>query len=569
LRNIGEEFILLSNHNIRAVFGTLQALSTSATSLVKSEHRETGYPEGFITIPDVGDQLLAARNATGALVISYMPRVQTEDYDLWIQYSEDHKGWISEAANSTSEAKISSFIWEYYEPGEEGYHGSRSLKSCSARRRRRTSEKVKAASNPLNGPFSPVWTMSPVPNVDDAGIINYNLVDRPVFDRAVSYMKQTRLPVFLDVCDQSAWFGVATNEDILQTVVAFPVFSHFEENSELAGVFTAIVPWERFFSDNLVSGTESIFVVVSNTCDEIFTFEVTGWNATYRAEEDLHDPAYDDVFVEGLFADLYNPAEGYDGSEHCIYTMKVYPTASFEESYKTNQPMLFSLGVLATFLFTTLVFLLFDCVVQRRQNVLIATARRQNAIVSSLYPKSIRDKLIGDSKNEENDTKNHTNKKAGKAGLRVFLNNKEEKKTGDTSNEQPIADLFPATTIFFGDIVNFTAWSSAREPSQVFTLLETLYAEFDIVAKKRHVFKVEVVGDCYVAVAGLPDPRLDHAIVMAKFAKDCMYRMTEVTHDLEVKLGPGEDFAFCLSNMIMKAFTQTRSYFFSSQTLLS
>jgi hypothetical protein len=41
----------------------------------------------------------------------------------------------------------------------------------------------------------------------------------------------------------------------------------------------------------------------------------------------------------------------------------------------------------------------------------------------------------------------------------------------------------------------------------VFTLLETVYNDFDRIARMRKVFKVETVGDCYVAVAGLPDPR--------------------------------------------------------------
>lgn len=40
----------------------------------------------------------------------------------------------------------------------------------------------------------------------------------------------------------------------------------------------------------------------------------------------------------------------------------------------------------------------------------------------------------------------------------------------------------------------FTAWSSVREPSQVFTLLETVYKSFDKTAKRRKVFKVETVG---------------------------------------------------------------------------
>jgi hypothetical protein len=43
------------------------------------------------------------------------------------------------------------------------------------------------------------------------------------------------------------------------------------------------------------------------------------------------------------------------------------------------------------------------------------------------------------------------------------------------------------------------AWSSTREPSQVFVLLETIYGHFDKVAKRRRVFKVETVGDCYVS----------------------------------------------------------------------
>jgi class 3 adenylate cyclase len=68
---------------------------------------------------------------------------------------------------------------------------------------------------------------------------------------------------------------------------------------------------------------------------------------------------------------------------------------------------------------------------------------------------------------------------------------------------KPIADLFPNTTIMFADIAGFTAWSSVREPSQVFTLLETVYSAFDAIAKRRKVFKVETVGDCYVAVTGL------------------------------------------------------------------
>lgn len=93
-------------------------------------------------------------------------------------------------------------------------------------------------------------------------------------------------------------------------------------------------------------------------------------------------------------------------------------------------------------------------------------------------------------------------------------------------------------TVMFADIAGFTAWSSVRDPSQVFTLLETIYAAFDKLAVRRSVFKVETIGDCYVAVTGLPTPQPDHATIMAKYARDCLKTMQRLTRSLEVELGP-------------------------------
>lgn len=105
-------------------------------------------------------------------------------------------------------------------------------------------------------------------------------------------------------------------------------------------------------------------------------------------------------------------------------------------------------------------------------------------------------------------------------------------------------------------LYSFTAWSSTREPAQVFTLLETVYKRFDVIASQRRVFKVETVGgtlhvcspinmskdmeseqkflrlanvfapDCYVAAAGIPDQRRDHVIVMLRFAHDILHAMS-------------------------------------------
>jgi class 3 adenylate cyclase len=49
---------------------------------------------------------------------------------------------------------------------------------------------------------------------------------------------------------------------------------------------------------------------------------------------------------------------------------------------------------------------------------------------------------------------------------------------------------------------------------------------------------VETIGDSYVAVTGLPNPREDHAVIMVKFARDCRQQFNELCSILESSLGP-------------------------------
>ena len=172
-------------------------------------------------------------------------------------------------------------------------------------------------------------------------------------------------------------------------------------------------------------------------------------------------------------------------------------------------------------------FFIYDVLVQRRNEKIVVTAARSNAIVSSIFPDAIRDRLL---------EQNVATSKQGH--LKSYLLNGGSDDAGNQSSK-PLADLFLETTVLFADISGFTAWSSVRDPTQVFILLETLYKAFDAIANRRRVYKVETVGDSYVAVTGLPEPQKDHAVIMSRFARDIMSKMSKVTRDLELSLGPG------------------------------
>lgn len=82
-------------------------------------------------------------------------------------------------------------------------------------------------------------------------------------------------------------------------------------------------------------------------------------------------------------------------------------------------------------------------------------------------------------------------------------------------------------------LVGFTKWSSERSPNEVFKLLELLFWEFDDVAARLKIFKLGTIGDCYIAVTGIPEPVKDHAVLLTQFAFEVRDKCREVCARLE------------------------------------
>jgi adenylate cyclase len=93
----------------------------------------------------------------------------------------------------------------------------------------------------------------------------------------------------------------------------------------------------------------------------------------------------------------------------------------------------------------------------------------------------------------------------------------ELKQEGSTSPKR-----FDSMSVLFADIVGFTPLSSTMSPEEVVDSLNTVFTHFDRLSEKHGVEKIRTIGDSYMAAAGVPVTREDHAQVLAAMALDML-----------------------------------------------
>jgi hypothetical protein len=237
----------------------------------------------------------------------------------------------------------------------------------------------------------------------------------------------------------------------------WPIFDSFDEGTqEMVGLLNCVIYWRTYFED-ILADHAIVDVVLVNTCDQSYTYQINGPDVTYLGAGDRHDPKFDRFLVatkSGVYLQGDTIERDTEGS--CLYSIQVYPSEQYQEIYVTSKPAIFTAMLILVFLFTSAVFFMYDCLVERRQRVVMDTAVASSAIVSSLFPKNVRDRLYNKASDPDKadataETPFATHSSRAGTGIETETNNGLDNMV--TGYSKPIADLFHNCTVLFADIV--------------------------------------------------------------------------------------------------------------------
>lgn len=451
----------MTNYKAANVLSTAHSITTSVTSYAL----ETGAKWPNVTIPNFEARGSISNEISMALQITTSPLIAAKDRFKWEAYANAQQGWIDASLAEGAALGIDSI--------DGGNH--------SEYRRMPISSTIKSLDDGHSigetevlefsyASYAPVWQQAPVPH--DSSIINFDLLSHPIFRRLYRGIWETGQPALSEAFDFEFLYGSAVKDAsdhphsvLLQPI--FPNFSHYTSGESMVAFLTMVLNWDSFFENILHDCVQGIVVVITGKCGTIFSYRLDGESVEFLGFEDKHDPEYDKLKVEAEFAPMLSEHQGFN--EQCTYTVSVYPTDDFKESYISNGPTVLAIVVVLFFVFTAMVFAIYDFFVQRRQEKVMETAKRTNAVVASLFPENVRDRVLKDAEEQasdenKNNAKQSVFKRNGSSPTRMqlkeFMDEEEEDSSiGNVYGSKPIADLFPEATVFFADIAGTSSFS--------------------------------------------------------------------------------------------------------------
>lgn len=363
-----------------------------------------------------------------------------------------------------------------------------------------------------SGPYLPTWQMSPT--IPLPAIINFDFLDytdlAPALNTtlntgkvALSYIQtehegsdtEDLIQVFLTLNQYRHRF-VDYNADPM-TQVNYPVYDSFNPlEKKTSGVILSAIFWRLLLLDILPESVKGVVCVLKNSLGDAVTYQIDGREASYLGKGDLHDPKYNDMGVSRDISEYIAERARVETSSYTTveldnsylqYEIFVYPSQIMEDTYITSDPVLYAIIVAFIFVFTSMVFIVYDWCVERRQKKVMGVAVRSTAVVTSLFPKAVHERLFAEKEDEtsnhgkdpwmaQNGTGNNERRNSRNGSIMGPLSEEDDRSMNQSSAHMSIgggidafghealnprkkkkkkgviADKYPAVTIFFADL---------------------------------------------------------------------------------------------------------------------
>jgi hypothetical protein len=373
----------------------------------------------------------------GIMTVVYAPLIRARQVPQWEEYADQHvQGWIDDA----------------FELRENHPHHRNPLKGTiqdheSDRRRlslpgeeQNVSKNVFTWVDGVKTPLTlsdddqwvaPFWQVSP----PSAFSVNADLLSdehlRKLFQVMLA-MNTTVLSGDTQVYDLFDFMFDDNEKDRKANGHMFimtPVYDGFRNNNKtLVGVLVALTPLENLLDRLIPQDTKGIVGVFRNQCGDIRTYEMNGIGHRSKqiADSDVHDPGFE-TFRHSSSVETYETVV--DGL--CVHTLDIYPSRRFRDSFSATKSASFKCGVvMIAFVIVSAILFVLDRQVTRRQNKTIESALRTGALVDSLFPENVRNRIL----QKDDETTPH-----GPMSL--------EFQKGPQLKPRPIADFYPNTTL--------------------------------------------------------------------------------------------------------------------------
>ncbi|CAB9526550.1 Receptor-type guanylate cyclase gcy (Partial), partial [Seminavis robusta] len=542
--DLGEKMVQSFEAKVEQRLGVIEAFAESVTS-------DANHSLPFVNPPNYAFRAETVAILAQLFFIVILPVVPRDQLQTWNQYAQENQQWRAEGW-----AQVVGVNPESINVTEVGFNPMPG-QMMNFHNPNGPGPVQKVAPNQTQ--YFPMWCTWPVnpgtmANVDLYGDVEHRVpmdttvnTGKPTFEISTDYIDKEKDGRY-GMLKRNTLFDYQDDPHAVAFYPIFDKFSYYEDSDsdpdppKVGAVFLIMIYWRTYFDNLLPPGADGIFVILENTCDQVYTYRIDGTSSLFVGHGDLHDPKYDYLEAGTSIGNIINAQVLDDNQNGCHYSIRVYPSQDFEDDHRSNKPWIYVLVLASLFLFTSAVFLIYDHMVEQRQKIVLQSAQQSGKLVNTLFPEEVRDQLYQEQQEEANKKQKqkgweNTTTVPNEPATDALVNRASTMDNNTEHGKKAIASLYPESTIFFADLVGFTSWSAKRTPVEVFQLLETIYGAFDNIALKRDVFKVETIGDCYVAATGLPQPQPDHAIIMCKFATDCMNKMKVMMSSLADTMG--------------------------------